>query len=467
MEKNLGPITKPNDKLSACHWNINSIPPFHNFQKIAILESFVAMHKFDTICISETFLNNTYEDNDLNLNSYSLLQADHPNNAKKGGVCIYYRETLALKVLSTPYLNVSLLCEVTIGSRKCIIGTVYRSPSQNSDEFESFLSNFEVLLQDISNRNPSLTLLLGDYNARNTNWQHHDITTTEGIQLETTTTIYGLQQLVDEPTRIRKNSSSCIDLIFINQPNLIVNRRTHPSLHEDCQHQITFAKARLRAEYPPPYKRHVWNYAKANVNVINNALSNWQGSFTNLPINEQVNLFNSTLMNIFSNFIRNKIVTFNDQDPPWFGEKIKAKIELKNRVYKEYIKNGRPEDFNYLLQNLTSEISSYISKCKNDYFMRLGKKLGDPSRSIKTYWATLRTLWNGKKVPNILPLLVNDELITEFEAKANTLNKYFASQCTTINNNSVLPSTLNHLADDKLSFFSISSEVIFQLIKKF
>ena len=82
-------------------------------------------------------------------------------------------------------------------------------------------------------------------NARNTNWWHHDITT-EGIQVETTTTIYGFQQSVDEPTHIRKNSSSCIDLIFTNQPNLIVNRGTHTSLHENCRHQITFAKVRLR-----------------------------------------------------------------------------------------------------------------------------------------------------------------------------------------------------------------------------
>ena len=90
-------------------------------------------------------------------------------------------------------------------------------------------------------------------------------------------------------------------------------------------------------------------------------------------------------MNIFSNFIPNKIVTFSDQDSLWFGEKINAEIELKNRVYKEYIKNGRPEDLYYLLQSLTSEISSYNSKCKNDYFIRLGKKLGDPSKYIKTY----------------------------------------------------------------------------------
>ena len=72
----------------------------------------------------------------------------------------------------------------------------------------SFLLNFEFLHQDISNRNPYLTLLLGDYNVRNTNWWHDEITTTEGIQLETTTTNYGLQQLIDEPTHIRKNSSS-------------------------------------------------------------------------------------------------------------------------------------------------------------------------------------------------------------------------------------------------------------------
>ena len=189
-------------------------------------------------------------------------------------------------------------------------------------------------------------LLLGNYNARNTDWWHHDITATKGIQLETTTTIYGLQQLVDESTHIRKNNSSCNDLISINQPNFIVNRGAHPSLHENCQHQITFAKAKLRVEYPPPSERHVWNYAKANINEINKANSqfNWHGSFTNLPINEQVNLFNSTLMNIFSNFIPNKIVMYYDQDPPWFDEKIKAKFELKNRVYKEHIKNVRPED---------------------------------------------------------------------------------------------------------------------------
>ena len=75
IEENPDPKTKPNDNCSLCHWNVNIIPS-HNFQKIVVLESFVAMHKFDIICISETFLNNIYENNDLNLNGYSLLRSD-------------------------------------------------------------------------------------------------------------------------------------------------------------------------------------------------------------------------------------------------------------------------------------------------------------------------------------------------------------------------------------------------------
>ena len=42
IEENPGPKTKPNDNLSLCHWNVNNIPS-HYFEKIAVLEIFVAM----------------------------------------------------------------------------------------------------------------------------------------------------------------------------------------------------------------------------------------------------------------------------------------------------------------------------------------------------------------------------------------------------------------------------------------
>ena len=78
--------------------------------------------------------------------------------------------------------------------KQCIIGNVYRYANQNFYEFKSFLSKFVFLLKDISNCNPHVTLLLGDYNLRYTKWQCHDVTITKRTQLETITTIYGLQQ---------------------------------------------------------------------------------------------------------------------------------------------------------------------------------------------------------------------------------------------------------------------------------
>ena len=85
IEENPGPKAMSNDNIYVCHWNVNCIPS-RNFQKIAVLERFVAMNKFDIFCMSETFLNNSYEDNGHNLNGYSFLRVYHLSNAERGSL---------------------------------------------------------------------------------------------------------------------------------------------------------------------------------------------------------------------------------------------------------------------------------------------------------------------------------------------------------------------------------------------
>ena len=52
---------------------------------------------------------------------------------------------------------------------------------------------------------------------------------------------------------------------------------------------------------------------------------------------------NDTLLwhNIFSNFVRNKVITVDDRDPPWINEEIKCKVKSKNKTFQQYLKNGR------------------------------------------------------------------------------------------------------------------------------
>ena len=51
------------------------------------------MYKHDFICLSETYLDSSTPDSLLEIDGYNLICADHPDNVKRGGVCIYYKES--------------------------------------------------------------------------------------------------------------------------------------------------------------------------------------------------------------------------------------------------------------------------------------------------------------------------------------------------------------------------------------
>ena len=82
-----------------------------------------------------------------------------------------------------------------------------------------------------------------------------------------------------------------------------------------------------------------------------------------------------------------------------------------------------------------------IDTTKTLYYENLGKKLNNPLLQPKTYWSILKTFYNGKKIPLIPPLLVNDKFVTDMKTKADILNKFFAEQCTPLKNDSKLPNS--------------------------
>ena len=71
---------------------------------------------------------------------------------------------------------------------------------------------------------------------------------------------------------------------------------------------------------------------------------------------------------------------------------------------------------------------------------------------------------NNKKIPNIPPLNKNGKIISNFEKKAELVNLHFASQCTPINNSSVLP-PLEHKTNGPLSSVIIKEDDIYLLLK--
>ena len=155
----------------------------HNFSKVLLLNAYTSLHSFDITCLSETYLDSCIFSHDPNLEvqGYDLIRANNPSNVKRGGVCIYYKKHLPLKLININFLlNESLTIELSIKNKLCVLVALYRSPNQSYNEFSSFITNLESTLQAITLRKPFLAMVLDDFNAKNKLWFDQNNTSYKG-----------------------------------------------------------------------------------------------------------------------------------------------------------------------------------------------------------------------------------------------------------------------------------------------
>ena len=136
-----------------------------------------------------------HDDNNLQIPRYNLCRKDHPLNIKQGGVCIYYKISLPLKIKKIHYLQECINFEIKIIDKLCNFISLYRSPNQSRDDFESFINNLEYNLDSVMVNNPLLTVILGNFNAKSSLWYNKD-----GSKIDDVTSQFGLQQIIKEPT---------------------------------------------------------------------------------------------------------------------------------------------------------------------------------------------------------------------------------------------------------------------------
>ena len=273
-------------------------------------------------------------------------------------------------------------------------------------------------------RNPFLVVTVRDFKSKSSNWFCRDKTNFDGDPIENLVFQFGLHQVIKELTHILDtSSSSCTDLIFMSQPNLIIESGVHSSLHSNCHHQIIFAKSNLEVVYPPLYVREVWHHKDANTEVIRRAINefNWQRAFLNTNINGKVYIFNSTILNILSNFIPHEFVVCDDKDPPWFNKKIRALIQEKNVAFKNYRNNRGNIDLKCRLKYLQTCLNASIEVAKEKYYHNTVNKLMNTQKNYKAYWSLLKIFLNNMKIPIIPPQFYENHFITDLRKKSNIL----------------------------------------------
>ena len=187
------------------------------------------------------------------IDRYNFITLNHPSGNRHGGVGIFYKENLPLKIRKDLSFNECLVGEVLLGKRKVFYSICYRSPimKANTSEFEFFLADFENLYTNISKNRPYACFFAGDFNAHSLSWWPNGDTNAEGLALDNLLTTFDLSQLISEPTYFADNKSpSWIDLIISDQPNVVMESGVRPSPDNFCKHQMTFCN--LNLHIPPP-----------------------------------------------------------------------------------------------------------------------------------------------------------------------------------------------------------------------
>ena len=99
-------------------------------------------------------------------------------------------------------LTECLVCEVIIPNKKKNVAVVFRSLSQSTTEFESFLSGFEDLLCNALYSKSQFTVILGDFSAGSPTWWSKDITSLSGTQINSLTRTHGFKEMISDLTHI-------------------------------------------------------------------------------------------------------------------------------------------------------------------------------------------------------------------------------------------------------------------------
>ena len=145
--------------------NARSIRDIHKRNE---LELTVNEKKIDLIAITESWLEDTMIDSELNIAGYTIFRKDRKQvrDSKGGGVLLYVRD--CFNAYFAPELNdlpnESLWIRIpTSQTRSMLVGVCYKSPTAKDDEVKS-------MYEAIEKASSCQSLILGDFNCPSIDW---------------------------------------------------------------------------------------------------------------------------------------------------------------------------------------------------------------------------------------------------------------------------------------------------------
>ena len=155
---------------------------------------------------------------------------------------------------------------------------------------------------------------------------------------------YGLQQLVDKPTR----GENILDLFFTNNGSLVQHVNVKPGISDRDYVEIMCDIKPARVKSPP---RKVFLWKKANYQAISNDTTAVDAQLNARPhlscpedVDANWNLFRSTLLESIQRNVPSKMTT-NKCSQPWIDTTIRRGIRKKRKLFRKARKSNSVTDW--------------------------------------------------------------------------------------------------------------------------
>ncbi|RVE41235.1 hypothetical protein evm_014115 [Chilo suppressalis] len=385
--------------FNVVHINAQSIPA-HFPDMLASFDN----KNIHAILVSETFLNPCLSSSSYNLPGFQLIRNDRVSSSHRG-VAIFLRSHISFTILSRssqpPPSNSAehLFLEISLSHCKVLLGVFY-SPSLRVDYFESF----EQLLENFA---PSYahTIIMGDFN---TCLMKNDFRSKRLLSVIDSSNLHILP--LKETHHFPNCTPSLLDLIIVSSPTLAA-KHGHYSADAFSYHDLVYLSYRIRPPKLKPTVQLQRSFARIDQEQLLADAANidWSAIFATESVDEQIELFNTLLVELYDVHAPVSPVKMKHLPAPWLTDEIR---KVKKNSAKAKFKVD-PSNLNELKYNRIRNRCNTMIRDAQRRHIHNSVENEDPVK----VWKFLKYLGVGKSC-SINP--VNNLDI-------NQLNSYFSS----------------------------------------
>ena len=424
---NPGPVNGLNDVvklrgLKFIHQNVQSLGDKIDQLRLLLQE----LHSgIQIITLSETWIKPDRNDSEYELPGYRLFRKDRKGN--HGGIVVFIHDALVATRRDDLELDTveGMWLEIAVRkSRSFLVGNFYRPDRTSSYYDKDFMVKLNGILDTASAEGKEM-LLFGDFNCCFMSSHRND---SDCKQLKSLFRSLHIKQLIDQPTRITKNSKSLIDLVAVNCPQNVCESGVVSAHLSD--HELVYCVRKLNWKRAPSQVKTFRNYAHFNVDAFRKDLKgvNWNSA----PCPDGPVIVDK----LWHDFKREFITIADRHAPltqrrvrgidncPWLNKSIKATMRQRDYLHKSRaLKSNSSEDW-ASYRRFRNRVTNEIRSAKASYNKRLIEESGGDHRS---FWRTMKKILPGEKKVTSPNIKVNGVVSSDKQCIANAFNKFFAS----------------------------------------